>query len=144
MKNVSFQGVGCSILILIFSALCLAASSLICLSNAKHNMFLSEKFSDAVYNYYLADSKAVETIAQVQAELAIGKTPEEIGGIVPDIRNAGVFMFFSQIDSFRAIEVKMKITDSETEILSWQEIYTGEWRPDDTLIVWDGEDFSEY
>jgi len=135
-----YSGLGIASLILIFSALCLTAVSLLALFSAKKEISLTQKFETSVEKYYSADSAAVETASDLIEAIDKGNVPSKINGIEINSYDNGIYYFSTLIDNTRLIAVSIKADDNGYCILSWQEKETKTWRPSEDIAVWTGDE----
>ena len=140
MKGAGCFGAGSSLLVLIFSILCLTVSSLMTLSSANNDRALTEKLQESVLSYYCADGKAVDAAVSLREAILSGDIPKEAEGITITSEENGVFSYSCDIDGARAICVRLKEENGSLIILSWLETYSKAWTPDEALQVWTGED----
>ena len=72
-------------------------------------------------NYYAADTKAEEIYSQIRA-----------GNMTDGVKQKGnTYTYTCTIDDKQKLLVEIKKQ-------KWEKQYTGEWKPDDTIDVWDG------
>lgn len=131
-------GIGSVSLILVFCVLCLTVFALLTLSCARTEYNLAEKLAQSTESYYTADTRAALALADAEAALGLGESPNTAQGLEIACRQGeGAFevSFLSPIDENRAISVLALYRDGETEILEWREISTGDWTPDEGLDV---------
>ena len=108
--------------------LCFLVFALLSLSTAKANYNLSEKSVKAVSNYYAADTKAEEVYAQIRA----GNMPDGVQ------QKGNTYTYTCAIDDKQKLFVEIKKQKEKFHVVKWEKQYTGEWKPDDTIDVWDG------
>ena len=89
----------------------------------------SDAAADAVQAYYQADCRAEEILAQLRA------------GAVPDgvTLSDGVYSYACTVSDTQELQVQVRVNGADYTVLQWQEVYTGDWTPDDHLRVWDGD-----
>ena len=121
--------VGGSSLLVIFSVLCLTVFALLSMSTVKGDTNLSQKSSEAIVNYYAADSKAEEVLAQIRN----GKVP---AGVTQD---GNKYSYNCEINDTSVLCVELTADGSEYKITRWQAVSTLDWQPDTSITVWDGE-----
>ena len=119
-------------LVMIFCVLCLVVFTVLTLSTAVREQQLSDLTAERAQSYYQADAKAVETVAALRR-----------GEISPEVRytqddGAALAEFSIPAGGDLSLEVEVRLTDTQCEILRWQTVYTGSWEIDDTIEVWDG------
>lgn len=110
----------CRVMFLVFA--------LLSLSTAKANYNLSEKSVKAVSNYYAADTKAEEIYSQIRA----GNMPDGVK------QKGNTYTYTCTIDDKQKLLVEIKKQKEKFHVVKWEKQYTGEWKPDDTIDVWDG------
>ena len=126
-RKLSFTSVGGSSILTIFAVLCFLVFALLSLSTAKANYNLSEKSVKAVNNYYAADTKAESSGTAAAAE----ETEKAGDGSEAEATGAAV-------DDKQKLFVEIKKQKEKFHVVKWEKQYTGEWKPDDTIDVWDG------
>ena len=95
----------------------------------KANYNLAEKIRKAVSNYYAADTKAEEIYSQIRA----GNMPDGVK------QKGNTYSYTCAIDDKQKLLVEIKKTKKKKfHVVKWEKQYTGEWKPDDTIDVWDG------
>ena len=120
-------------LVMIFCVLCLVVFTVLTLSTAVRERNLSELTAARACGYYQADALAVETVAALRRG---GEIPPEVRITQED--GATVAEFSIPASDDQSLEVAVRLTDTDCEILRWQTVYTGSWEIDDTIEVWDG------
>ncbi len=131
-------GVGSVSLILIFCVLCLTIFSLLTLSFARSENALTQKLADSVQNYYAADMKATQAMAELEQTLSSGEQPAIAAGLEMNYSQTDrglLVSFLSQIDRQRSIAVTVVYLDGSFDILRWQETENAHWSPDNTIPV---------
>ena len=120
-------------LVMIFCVLCLVVFTVLTLSTAVRERQLSELTAERARSYYQADAQAVETVEALRRG----------GEVSPTVRytqedGATLAEFSISAGGDQALEVAVRFTDTDCEILRWQTVYTGSWEVDNTIEVWDG------
>ena len=120
-------------LVMIFCVLCLVVFTVLTLSTAVRERQLSELTAERAQGYYQADAQAVETVAALRRG----------GEVSPKVRytqedSATLAEFSIPAGGDQSLEVAVRLTDTDCEILRWQTVYTGSWELDNTIEVWDG------
>ena len=121
--------VGGSSLLVIFAVLCLTVFALLSVSTAQANRRLSEQTVQAVEEYYAADCRAEEILAEIRA----GKTPEGV------TLSGDIYSYTCPISETQALAVTVRAEGGNYEILRWQAVSTVDWAGDDSLPIWDGK-----
>lgn len=129
--------VGGSSLLVIFAVLCLVIFALLSLSTVSADVRLAEKSRDFVTEYYAADGKAEEILAQLRS----GKMPEGVSA--KETEGGPLCRYQCEISSTQALSVEVLVTDSDYEIHRWQVVSTEKFEPDDSISVWNGEQDAE-
>ena len=119
-------------LVMIFCVLCLVVFTVLTLSTAVREQQLSELTAERAGAYYEADAKAVETVVALRR----GENPPEVQ--ITQADGAALAEFSVPAGGDQALEVAVRLTDTDCEILRWQTVYTGSWELDNTIEVWDG------
>ena len=130
-KRRSFQApvVGGSSLLVIFAVLCLTVFALLSLSTVQADSRLSDASAAAVSEYYAADCRAEEILAQLRT----GQVPEGVRV------KADTYSYTCPISETQELQVEVRIRENGWEILRWQAVSTTQWNEDETLSLWDGE-----
>ena len=128
-ERVSFPGVGPSSLLVIFAVLALVVFSLLAVSTAQADERLSRQHKDTILGYYQAELEADMLIARLRTgEISPGVTGEN-----------GVYSFRCPVSGTQVLEVQVRITGENYEILRWQTVSATAWQTDEKLPVWDGQ-----
>ena len=122
-----FPVIGGSSLLVIFAVLCLTVFALLGLSTVHANKRLSDISTQAVADYYDADHRA----EQILAQLRTGQIPE--GGE----QQGDIFRYSCPISSTLTLQVEVR--SSDWTVLRWQAIPAAQWEGDDTLNLWNGQ-----
>ena len=130
-KRRSFQApvVGGSSLLVIFAVLCLTVFAMLSLSTVQADSRLSDASAAAVSEYYAADCRAEEILAQLRT----GQVPEGVRV------KADTYSYTCPISETQELQVEVRIRENGWEILRWQAVSTTQWNEDETLSLWDGE-----
>ena len=128
-KSMRFPPIGGSSLLVIFAVLCLTVFALLSLSTAQAGSRLSDASAQAVSDYYRADCRAEEILAQLRS----GQLPEGVS--VED----GVYSYTCSISDTQALAVSVRLDRDHYTVLRWQAVSTIEWTPDESIDLWDGE-----
>ena len=127
-KREAPPAVGGSSLLVIFAVLCLTVFALLSLSTVQADRRLAEASAEAVQKYYEADAKAEVLLASIRQ----GQVPAEAE------KNGEVYYYRQKVSEVQALEVEVKVSDEEYEIVRWQLVSTTEWEEDDSMDVWNG------
>ena len=123
-----FPVMGVSSLLIIFSVLCLTVFAILSVSTASAGSRLSEKAAQSVTDYYAADSRAEKTIAALRS----GEIPEGVSA------DGNTYSFTCPASDTLELQVKVRISGSDYEVLQWQMVSTADWQKDESLNLWDG------
>ena len=120
--------VGGSSLLVIFAVLCLTVFALLSLSTVQADGRLALASSEAVENYYKADSRAEEILSELRR------------GIVPlEVKKEGnYYSYRCEISAVQALEVEVQIDGEEYQILRWQVVSVADWEQKEEKQLWDG------
>lgn len=121
--------VGGSSLLVIFAVLCLTVFAMLSLTQAQADRRLAQNSWSAVTGYYQADCQAQEILSQLRA----GERPD---GVTEEGEN--VFSYACPISDAQTLEVRVRLTGENYEILAWQAVFTADWQADEDLDLWDG------
>lgn len=128
-RKMSFTSVGGSSILTIFAVLCFIVFALLSLSTAKADYTLAEKSVSAVSNYYQADMQAEEILAQIRQ----GQVPDGV------VKEGNRYSYACPVDKNQQLTVEVECKNASSyRIIKWRKEYTGEWKPDEKIEVWDG------
>lgn len=142
-KRLSPPAVGGSSLLVIFAVLCLTIFALLSMSTVQADKRLSDASAQAVRGYYEADAQAEAILAHLRAgEVPEGVTVTELhlqsGDSGAGYLAADYACPISDTQVLRVTAVFYDGLGDNYEILRWQAVFAGEWAPDDSINVWDG------
>lgn len=120
--------VGGSSLLVIFAVLCLTVFALLGLSTVQAGGRLSQSTAQAVSAYYEADCQAEEIFARLRS----GELPEGV------IHSDTVYSYTCPISDTQQLRVELEKAADGWTVLRWQAESTADWKPSDSLHVWDG------
>ena len=129
-KREAPPAVGGSSLLVIFAVLCLTIFALLSLSTVQADRRLAEASSEAVKQYYEADTKAEQTLAALRQGMIPAEGIEE--------KSDGTYFFRYEVSEVQALEAEVIITGETYEIIRWQLVSTAEWEEEDSIGVWNG------
>ena len=121
--------VGGSSLLVIFAVLCLTVFAMLSLSTVQADKRLSDASAAAVFEYYAADCRAEEILAQLRT----GQVPEGVRV------KADTYSYTCSISETQELQVEVRIRENGWEVLRWQAVSTARWSEGETLSLWDGE-----
>ena len=128
-KQMGIPVMGGSSLLVIFAVLCLVVFALLCLTTAQAYGRLADASVRAVEEYYAADCRAQEILAQLRG----GTIPD---GVWQDGRRYG---YTCPVSETQALYAEVQQVGAEWQILRWQTASTAGNIPEETLPVWKGE-----
>ncbi|MBQ8590013.1 MAG: hypothetical protein IJ486_06125 [Firmicutes bacterium] len=120
--------VGGSSLLVIFAVLCLVTFAVLSLSSTQANIRLAEASRAAVEDYYAADLKAEEILAEIRN----GNIPEGVSV------EGDWYRYTCAISETQELQVEVRCSGTDWEILRWQAVSVMEWNSDERIEVWDG------
>lgn len=123
------MNVGSATLVMIFCVMCLTVFAVLSLVTARNDLVNAEKSAKATEAYYAADTKAEEIRTSVEK----GEKPGSV-----TFKDDGSALYTVSIDNDQVIDVALKKTAAGYVTERWKVVYTGEWKADDTLNLWDG------
>ena len=130
--------IGITSITVILCVLCLTVFSVLSLSTALSEQKLAEKRAAASQNYYAAETEAAHVVNKLQSAWKKG---EDFGIIIEENEitvEGNTFCFDKPIDDVQVLQVTLELQDG-FEIRGWKVVATGEWTPDESLDVWNGE-----
>lgn len=128
-------GTGSTLIVLVFSVLCLTIFSLISLSAANIDKAMADAKVQMVEGYYKADLRAELILAEILEADALPTSIEEIDILPID----GGAAFACPISDNKELYVEIAITVDSYDIITWRMRDTDEWNTDDKLPVWGGD-----
>jgi len=137
-------GVGTISLIMIFSVLCLTIFAVLTLSTSNAEKALADRTSSFVSDYYEADSNATRISARIIEAARIGQFPDLIDGVSISYESEDeitVASYYSRINDVQDLFVKLGLDESRAVVLEWRTVFSGDWETDDSLNVFDPDDF---
>ena len=120
-------------LVMIFCVMCLAVFSVLTLASADRESKLSEMTAQSAADYYRADYDATVIVAALQNGSPL---PSDLD--VDIAWDGDTASFLLPVGDSQGLDVAVSIHGGACEILRWQMVYTGDWEPDDFLVLWDG------
>lgn len=129
MRNRFPTGLGLSSLLVIFGVLCLCLLVMLSVTTVKSQQNLTLAAEHSVTDYYGAECRAQEILAQLRA----GQLPEGV------TKQQDIYSYSCPISQGKTLEVSLRIRGTEYEILRWQWVNTAQWQPEETLPVWQGD-----
>ena len=127
-RKISPPAVGGISLLVVFAVLCLTVFALLSLTTVQADKRLADAAVNNVTEYYEADCEAQAVLALLRS----GEVPEGVE------RTGDVYTYTCPVSSTQALEVEVQINGTEYTVLRWQMVFTGEWKADDSLDLWDG------
>ena len=118
-------------LLVAFAVLCLTVFALLSLSTVQAQRRLADASLKSVAEYYAADSEAVRILALLRS----GESPE---GVASD---DGIYSYTCPISETQVLEVEVRLSGDEYEILRWQAVPDGQDGEENGFDLWDGEGF---
>ena len=123
--------IGSASIIMLFSVLCLTVLASLSLLSAGTQWKLAQRSANSVSEYYAADFAASEIYSRVEQGDLTGITIEEENGIV-------LYSYAVKISDRQRLVVELQDNAGELAIVVWKAEETGDWTPDDSILVWDG------
>lgn len=127
-EKFSPPALGGSSLLVVFAVLSLTVFALLSLSTVRADRRLGERSAQAVTQYYAADAQAQEILARLRS----GETPEGV------TRDGDEYVYGCPVSENETLQVR--VDPDGWRVLRWQVEYTGDWEPDQTMEVWNGQD----
>lgn len=120
-------------LVMIFCVLCLSVFAVLTLATADRERRFSELNAERAAAYYAADAEA----ARIVSALSRG---EQVDQELTYIEENGerCVEFSIPAGGEQSLDVLVRLTDRGCEVRRWAMVYSGDWAPNDALIVWDG------
>lgn len=124
---------GSTLIVLMFSVLCLTIFALLSLSSASTDRGRAEAAARMVTGYYKADTLAECILAEIPEA---GTT---VRGIRTFAAEDSVVMFSCPISDTKELYVELETLDSSYDIHKWQMRDANGWEADNSIPVWLGE-----
>lgn len=140
MKNrkhgkISLPMSGASSMLVIFAVLCMTIFAILSLSTVMADGRLADASAKAVEDYYEADGKAEEVLAQLRQ----GKTPEDVEvQILEEGAEGTIYYYHLPVGEKQELLVVVCVSNMDYEVYQWQTVSTADWEVDETIKVWDG------
>lgn len=128
-SETGIPAVGGSSLLVIFAVLCLTVFALLCLTTVQAYGRLADASVCAVKEYYAADCRAEEILAQLRS----GTVPE---GVQQD---GDRYVYTCPVSGTQELQAEVLCCGEDWQIVRWQTVSTAEESRDETLPVWKGE-----
>ena len=126
---------GGSSLLVAFAVLCLTVFALLSLSTVRADGRLADASAQAVQDYYAADCQAQELLARLRN----GEKPEGVEFYGSGLSYASYACPISETQELQVTVLLGGVSGADYEVIRWQAVPSGEWEPDESLYVWDGE-----
>lgn len=125
------QGVGAASVLMIVMVLAFTTFGVLALSSALADARMSEKALERVSNYYEAEGRLQQRLAEFEEALLLGTEPEPVDGL---------WILIEDVTEEQQIHMALQRSESDSGyVILWQRIVnTGEWNPDTGFDVWDG------
>ena len=121
-------------LVMIFCVLCMSVFAVLTLSTALREQRLAGLTAQLAGEYYEADRLAV----QIAAAIAAGEAVEEDVEVAYSFTAEGMEASYAiPAGGELLLEVRLLLTGSECEVLTWRTVYAGDWTPDDSMELLD-------
>lgn len=143
-------GIGASSIIMIFIVLCLTTLGVLSFASARANLVLTERRQEKVEAFYQTDAKAQALIAAIDSALlkAAQQPAEEFEAHVKALSNIDASIqvkggsraqFSLPVGDTQTLEVELAIQEPGSaqrySISKYQLMYTGEWAPDNSIVL---------
>lgn len=132
-KKLPAPVVGGSSLLVIFSVVCLILFALLMLQTVRNNLRTAEASRQAVADYYEADCRAEEILAEIR----MGELPEMV---TLAKKPEGEFYSWScPVGKTQVLEVEVRMDGREYEILKWKTRAFTEENEEEIQDLWEGD-----
>ena len=128
-KRMAMPAAGGSALLVIFAVLALTIFAVLSISTVTADRKLADKTAASVTAYYEADCQAEMILAEIRS----GAVPEGVK------RDGSLYSDSCPVTDTLNLEVEVRVSGQDYEILRWQTVSSAEWQNDESLPVWDGE-----
>nr|MDD6336723.1 hypothetical protein [bacterium] len=134
--------IGGATLVMVFAVLCLTIFSCLSLMSANAEKKMAQRTAQAARAYAAADLAATDTLCRLQALVEAGAGRDELAraGAAVLEGEQGLYLSYTQlIDETQQLQVTLAAAGGHVRIVCWQVAPTGQWNPQDSLSVWDGQ-----
>ena len=127
-------------LLTVFAVLALTVFALLSLSTVRADVRLGDAAARAVTDYYAADVRAQEILAQLRN----GGAPDGVGMALTIVdyadRSELIYGYAVPISDTQELQVEVRVDgENNWEVLRWQAVPAGEWEADEGMDLWDME-----
>ena len=138
-EPMSPPALGGSSLLVVFAVLALTVFALLSLSTVRADVRLGDTAAQAVKDYYAADVRAQEILAQIRSGQPTEEVEMEVSMIhYPDLV-IRIYTYAVPISDTQTLQVQVQVEGEDYTVLRWQSAPAGEWEADTSLDLWDGE-----
>lgn len=116
----------------IFAILTLTIFALLSMSTVQAHRRLSDNAVNSVSDYYAADCRAEQILAQLR------------NGETPVTGRDGIYNYSVPISDSQVLAVEVSVDGDRYSILRWQAVSSIDWQADESLKVWNGETTAEH
>ncbi len=122
-------GVGMASVLVIAVVLAFTTFGILSLAMARADREMSRGAVSLVENWYAAEGRMQERLADIDGRLAAGE-PVFSGGIL-ELQEA--------VRGGQELRASLRQTEGGYEIVSYGLVNTGEWNPDNSMNIWEGD-----
>lgn len=123
---------GMILLIVMFSVLCVSMFSILGVLIFSNEISIVREISDNNRNYSEANDIAEEILFNILND-------EKIENVnYSNMKNYKIASYNVNIDENKVLDIEVEVYDDGYKINKWQQIYVGEWKPDNHINVWTG------
>lgn len=127
-------GIGSTLIVLVFSVLCLSIFALLSLTAAMSDKSMADAAVRTAKGYYDADTLAECILAEI---LEADITPDTVRGVsITTGKESGTVSFFCIISENKALHVEAAVFEEYYDILKWCVRDIEDWETDKRLNVW--------
>ncbi len=127
-KRLGFSGVGISSLMAIGAVLCLVVFTMLCISDARSDRALSDRYTKSIQDYYNAQCDAQEVLARLRR----GELPEGV------TKQGDEYSYGCNISDSLTLVMRVRVNGEEYTVIEEKTVTTGSWQQDEELELWDG------
>lgn len=138
MKNRAPLPPGIISLAVIFASLCLIVLSLLTFNSAKTELTLANAYEKNISALMSADFNCRKRICKAIEMSAEGKNSDEIALETNCLSEDNILVFTEPIDANRTVRAELELQPKPV-LRSYQTLYTGDWSPDESIEVWNGD-----
>lgn len=122
-------GVGMASVLVIAVVLAFTTFGILSLAMARADREMSRGAVSLVENWYAAEGRMQEQLADIDGRLAAGEP----------VFSGGILELQEVVREGQELRASLRQTEGGYEIVSYRLVNTGEWNPDNSMNIWEGD-----